>query len=413
MQIFVKLTRRCIQSALAGSLSLMLWPAVSAAQNLFSPVVQVNDSAITEYEVSQRELLLAVLRTTGDLKKVSLEKLIDERLQVGAANLAGITVDDAELSAGIEEFAARANLTGEQLIKELNSEGIATESFRDFVLSGLAWRELVQALFGQKSFISDGEVDRAIDRAFEQAGDRSTAQVLISEIYLAANTPEAKAESQRLAGEIAKAASFASFASAARQYSVGPSGARGGRVETWVPLSNLPAAMGSTLLTMKPGEISNPFLLAEAMVIFQLRAIQEVKAPARTNIMVDYMTYHLAGGQVAAEKLRARVDLCDDLYAVAKGQPESVLQREELAIANIPRDIALELAKLDVGEVSTALTRGNPQTTLFLMLCARKSSDVPELAPNIVRQQLNNQRLASYANAYLAELKADAIIIYP
>lgn len=413
MHIFAHLTRHSIQTALAGFLVLILWPAVSTAQNQFSPVVQINDTAITQYELSQRELLLSVLRTPGFIEKVALENLINERLQLSAATLAGITVDDDELAAGIEEFSARANLTGEQLIVELNKEGISTESFRDFVLSGLAWRELVQSRFGASSIVSDGEVNRAIDRAFEQAGNRATARVLISEIYLAANTPQAKAESEALAKQIAKAESFAGFSAAARKYSIGPSAQRGGRVETWVSLSDLPAAIGSTLLQMKPGEITNPFQLAEAFVIFQLRAIEEVPAPVRTNVSLEYLTYHIAGGSVAAQKLRARVDICDDLYAVAKGQPEETLQLDELPVAQIPSDIAVELAKLDVGEVSTALTRNNGQTTLFLMLCSRKTTDAPEQDPRIVKQQLTNQRLASYADAYLAELKADAIIIFP
>lgn len=420
MHILAILTRRCARALAAGTLTLCLLPGISAAQNLFAPAVRVNDTAITKYEVNQRELLLSVLRTPGDVPKLALNNLINERLQLTAANRADITVDDAELTAGIEEFAGRANLTGEEFISVLNSAGVATESFRDFVVAGLAWRELVQARFGPKSSISDGEVNRAIERAFEQAGDRASVRVLISEIYLAANTPAAKAASERLATQIVKATSVSSFSAAARQYSVGPSAQRGGRVETWVSLANLPPAIGTAFLTMKPGDVTNPFPLPQALVIFQLRAIEETDAPARTNVEIDYASYFIPGARsggahTTAEKIRARVDVCDDLYAVARGQPEDVLQRETRPVADISRDVALELAKLDVGEVSTALTRADSDAVVFLMLCARKSvdADAVEPEPNAIRQQLLNQRLASYANAYLAELKADAIITYP
>ena len=77
------------------------------------------------------------------------------------------------------------------------------------------------------------------------------------------------------------------------------------------------------------------------------------------------------------------------------------------AAGEIPADVRRELDRLDEGEISTALTRGN--NLLLLMLCGR-TTDLPEGFREEMRQRLFNQRLESYANGYLEELRAEAII---
>ena len=418
MQTIAILTQRVMTSLAFSGLALCLSAGLGSTQNLFSPVVRVDEKAITGYEISQRELLLGALRTPGNIEDIALQKLIDERLQVAAAQRANVAVDETEIAAGIEEFAGRANLSGEQLLSTLAAAGIAEESFRDFVVAGLAWRELVRGRFGPKAQVSESDIDRAIERAFERAGDRSTARVLISELFLPANTPQTARASADLAEGLARISSLGEFAAAARQYSIGPSRGRGGRVETWVPLTNLPPAIGNTFLTMKVGEVTNPFPLPEALVLFQLRALEEIAAPARKNVVDDYAAYYIAegksaAGQAAANKLATQVDRCDDLYGIAQGQPANVLQRDVLPVADIPQDVGIELAKLDVGEVSTALTRANGETLVFLMLCGRSSEADEAPSREAVQQRLFNQRISSYADNYLAELKAEAIITYP
>ena len=62
---------------------------------------------------------------------------------------------------------------------------------------------------------------------------------------------------------------------------------------------------------------------------------------------------------------------------------------------------------------STALTTGDGQALVLLMLCGRTQAISEDVSREQVRANLQNQRLASYANGYLAELKADAVISYP
>ncbi len=407
-------TRPNILTRTIATLTLIGVMAVSAAaQGLFEPVALVNDKGVTRYEVEQRIRLLEVLNQPGNLEEVALDKLIDERVQLDATEQAGIELTEDEINAGIEEFAGRANLTGQQLLDNLAGAGVEPQTFRDFVISGLAWRQLVQARFRTKS--APGQTDVALSKS--RVDPRASAQVLISEIFLPTNTPENAARSQELAAQIGRITSFEAFAAAARQYSAGQSRTVGGRVSDWVPLANLPPPIASTFLTMKPGEVSAPLPIPNAIALFQLRALRETD-PTPTSNTLDYAAYYIAGGQseaalTRAARVRAEVDRCDDLYGIAKGEPAEVLERVTLPQSQVPADVALELARLDANEVSTNLTRANGQTLVFLMLCSRVPEPKIELTDDAIRQTFFSQRIESHANNYLAQLRADAIIRYP
>ena len=111
-----------------------------------------------------------------------------------------------------------------------------------------------------------------------------------------------------------------------------------------------------------------------------------------------------------AANLKAQVDVCDDLYAFAKGQPESVLDRETRIPAEVPKDFAIELSKLDPGEVSTTLTRSDGQALVFLMLCGRTAEQNAEVSREDVAGSIRQRRLSSFADSLLAELRSEARI---
>jgi peptidyl-prolyl cis-trans isomerase SurA len=368
---------------------------------------------VTRFEVKQRARFLSLLNSPDSSEEGALKTLINERLQLDAARAAGIEPEGEQIADGMEEFAKRANLTTDQFIKAIAGSGIARESFRDFVAAGLAWRELVRAKFGPRAQITEAEIDRAVALSSSKGGIR----VLLSEIILPANTPQATAQAKQLAPGIARLSTIGAFAARARQYSASPSRGRGGRLP-WMPLGNLPPEIRGQILALSPGQVTAPISIPNAIALFQLRAIEETDAQDVKDVSLEYAAYYIPGGHSdaamkEAARIKARVDTCDDMFAIAKGKPAEQLQVDTLPIADVPGDVALELAKLDPGEVSTALTRSNGETLVFLMLCGR----TPELAGDVsreeIRSQLVNQRMVSYAGGYLAELAADAHITYP
>ena len=397
--------------ALTVGVALTFGVAPVAAQNMFAPVVKVNDSVVTAYELEQRIRMMTLLRAPGNIQELAREQLIDDRLRMQAARIAGVNPTPEEVLDGMTEFASRANLTREEFAQALEANGVAEQTFRDFVRAGLSWRLLVQERFAGRVNLSEAEIDRALG-----ASGGSSVRVLLSELIMPAPPPQAEAVNER-AQRISQITSEAAFSAEARRYSATATRRNGGRLP-WQNLEDLPPTLRSIVLGLAPGEVSAPIPLPNAVALFQLRDIEETGFTAPTYAAIEYAAYYMPGGRSDATLAQARVlaqkvDRCDDLYGVAKGQPPEVLDRQALPPSEIPTDIAFELSKLDPGEVSTALTRANGQNLMFLMLCGRTTEINDDFDRDQFALGLRNQRLASLAASYLSQLRADARIITP
>jgi len=395
---------------------LALGATVASAQNLFAPVRYVNDHVITAYELQQRVAFQAALSAPGG-EQAALDALTNERLQVDLAERLGVEVTEEEQLEGEREFAARGELEREQFLEYLASRGVEPGAFRDFVRAGLLWRKIVRDKFGPITSITDREVRLEIDPSSERPGVR----LLFSEIFLPARNAGEQARSVDLANRIMETTSISQFAAFARQYSVAPTRGQGGRVN-WVDAADLPPALAQQLTAAQVGQVVGPLNAGNAIGLFQLRAIEETAKPAPDRVIVDYAAYYIDGGRSPAAleraaKIAAEVQICNDLYEIAQGQPESVLERGEKNLSEVPQDVAVELAKLDRHEISTNLTRAGGQTLVLLMLCERRHESAdPEWTPpqpEVIREQLLNRQLGLQAENYLAELRANANIREP
>ncbi|MFN3993922.1 MAG: peptidylprolyl isomerase [Tabrizicola flagellatus] len=376
------------------------------AQDLFTPRLQVNDRVITNYEVAQRALFLRVLRAPGNPEEEALKALTEDRLRQTEAERLGLTVTDAEVLGGMNEFAGRANLTSEQFISELEKAGIAAETFRDFVSAGLLWRKAVRARFLGQIPISDVDLDRAL----EASARPRALQVLASELVIPAPEGQedaAMARAQELSDTLS---GEAAFASAARRFSAAPTAGAGGRLD-WLPLANLPAAIAQKILALDTGEVSDPIAVPGAVVLFLLRDVAMDTKAEPLSVSVEWAEFLVPDDAAEIARIRAAADSCTDLYAQAKGLPEDRLTVTKAGIDQVPGDVALELARLDRGEISTALTRGGYRR--LLMLCGREQVVEPPPTRDQIREQVINQKLEGLAQGYLEELRSAAIIREP
>ncbi|WP_158968058.1 peptidylprolyl isomerase [Chachezhania sediminis] len=401
--------RRGPLRALATALGLALAGPL-AANGLFSPAVIVNDDVITNYEVQQRARLMQVMNAPGSTESSARDALIDDRLRMQAMKQAGVVVPDSDVDDAIQTLAERNNIDREQFLNVLSESGVAPETMRDFMRVTVGWRELARGMFLQQSRPTDAEIDRALGLAGTTGGVR----VLLSEIIIPI-TPQTADEVSQLVEELSAIDSVPAFAAAARQYSAAQTAADGGAMP-WLDLNRLPPALGPVILGLSPGQVTQPIGLEGAVALFQMRDIAEIAGGTPQYAAIEYATYAIPGGRTPdalarAKAIQDRVVECNDLYGVALGQPESVLQRETLPPSQIPQDIALELSKLDDGESSYQLTRNNGQVLLFLMLCGRTAKANEGATRDQVAQALAGQRVEAAANGLLDQLKADAIIV--
>ena len=384
----------------------------AAAQGLFSPVITVNDRAITAWEIDQRIRILQFFRTPGNLEQQARDGLIDDRLRQQELDRIGVVLPEEGYARALEEFAARAELTGEELVAALQEADIDPSTLRDFLSVATAWRDYVRQVFGGRITVNEADIDAALARrATEEAG----LEVLLNELIIPAS-PENIDEVREIAREISTYTTTDAFEAAAREYSAVASREQGGRID-WAPVTNFPPALHGVILGLSPGEVTPPIELPNAVALLQMRAVRERGFIAATPAALDYAVFRIPGGQSPAAlseaaSLAAAIDTCNDLYQWVRDRAISPqrLSRDRLAPGAVPRDIGLELARLDDNETSWNLT--DPQgNLLFVMLCQREGALPEGNTREDVRRSLEAEKLGGFAEALLADLRAQATIV--
>lgn len=429
-------------------------PALSQTGPL-SPVVYVNNAAVTQYELDQRVRFMQVLRAPGADRETALQALIDDRLKMDAAKQLGIAVTDEGLEAGLAEFAGRAGLGIDEFTAALGREGVERQAYRDFVRVGVAWREVVRQRIVPTIRVSDREIEQELTREIETP---IVTQVLLSELVIPAppgQEQSALAIAQRLSGSVT---TEAQFAAAARQYSAVPTAPQGGRLP-WTPLANLAPGLRDIVLQMPPGSISQPLPVQGAVVLFFLRETQGRLRAGAQEQTVDYVELALPSAAEGARILSV-ADSCEQVYVEANRFAGDVIRRQTQPLSSVPLDVAQRIASLDRNE-GTVIDYGGgarlvmlcsrtptliadtsePTTLPGLPVPARREAPPPSAAeaPNAanaaadaaaaagvatpgdpplrtreeVRSAIFNRKVNLAADAYLAELRADALMRRP
>ena len=393
-----------IRSSLIA-LGITLAPMGVAAQNLFSAAILVNDQAITNYELKQRTMFLEALRFPGVPDELAPKQLIEERLKKAAADQLGIRVSEEELQFELESFAQRFNVAFDEFAAELERVGISVDTPRAFIANQLLWRDVIRARFGAQANVDEAQVERSANA--EKSG--SSIEVLLTEIIMAMQ-PGQEQEVRERARELSKIRSVDAFSDAAREFSDAPTREFGGRV-TWQKLDKLPGVLQPLIVGLAPGEVTDPLSIPNALALFQLRGIRETAYRRPLPDSVDYLRYALPSSELEnINAIRANINHCDDLYGWAKGNPNHVLKRETVNRAEIDGPTRNILTNLDENEYVIA-TEG-PTTTLIMMCNRSQILDLEEQDLAQIRDGLLNQRLGSYADSYLENLRDDARIVY-
>jgi peptidyl-prolyl cis-trans isomerase SurA len=256
--------------------------------------------------------------------------------------------------------------------------------------------------------------------------------VLLSELIMPA-PPGSEDQVMARAEEMARTIrSEEAFAAAARQWSATPTAGRGGRLD-WTPLADLPPSLQPVIQALSPGQITQPLSVPGAVVLFYLRDSRGRLRPGATEQTVDYLTMALPSPAEGA-RILAVADSCDQVHVQANRYAPDPVSRRTSPLGAVPTDIAQRLSTLDPDEGSV-IDYGAGAT--LVMLCSRtptliagdadaasgeETSEVaetgnpsfPPLTPrDQMREQIYNRKINEAADAYLAELRADALVRQP
>jgi peptidyl-prolyl cis-trans isomerase SurA len=397
----IKITLRISLAALVliGSLN-----SAALAQGLFDPVISVNRAAITAYELEQRERFLEILQRSSGMAQRARDSLIEDRLKMAAADRASIKLSAAQVTKAMEDFAGNANLDLDQLLATLAQSGVDAQTYRDFIKVGVTWRELVRARFAARSAPNEAEIDRALASAEAQGG----VKVLLTEIVLPAGSAEELNRARQTAERLGRITSTTDFSEQARRLSVAQSRVNGGRLE-WANLSDLPDGLRPIISGLRPGQITKPLEVTNAIVLFQLRDVAETTAQSPEVAAIEYG--RLSGPSEAVQTAVQMANTCDDFYGAVKADPSLSFKIYSESPNQISQALSLRLMGLDKNEFDAMPTAEGDQAEI-VMLCARVYAALEDVSRGQVADNLRSARITSLADGFIAELRASADIVY-
>ena len=387
----------------------------------------VNGDIITGTDVEQR-LALILAANNGKigpeemqrLRLQVLRNLIDETLQIQEAKAQDLKVNDDEVDSTYERV-AQQNFRQEPkaLDAYLAKIGSSPESLKRQIRGEMAWQAVLRRNVQPFVNVSESEVREMMDRLKAAKG---TEDYRLGEIFLAA-TSENRAQVAQNAGQVMeqlkKGGSFVAYA---RQYSQASTAAVGGDLG-WIRLAQLPSELATAAQGLGNGQLVGPVETSGGYSILYLIDKRQVLTadPRDALLSLKQISIDFPAGTTEALATKRAADFaaamkaargCGAVDAVAQQLGAQVVANDQVKARDLPAPLQDALLALSLGETSPpfgSITEG----VRVLMLCGR---DDPPVAtgPSFeqMMSQMEDDRVNKRAQAYLRDLRRDAVIEY-
>ncbi len=393
----------------------------------------VNDQPITQYDVRQRAALFVatsgVQPTPDNLKKLRsqiLEQLETEQLQIQEAKRKDISVSMTEVDKSIDKIVSDNHLSLDQLKAMLAKNGVDFGTLRQQIAAQIVWQKAVEDEFQDRINVSQSDIDAELAR---QAQGADKPHFLVSEIFLAVDTPEQDAKVLKDITDLQSQLQLgAPFQIIARQFSQSPSAASGGDIG-WVHEGQLPQELNEALEKMTPGTVSAPIRSVGGYYILVLRERQEAagtkipQAPAAPTpsdkIPLARLLLPLGPKptqQIAENAMKmgaqisSRVVSCNNLDKISAQIHGSVyMNLGPMKLTDLSAEMQQALARTEPGQAATPFI--SPAGVELIFRCDKA---VPKITAfemptrQQVEEELFDQQVTAFARRYMRDLRRQA-----
>lgn len=395
-----------------------------ADPNVRTATAVVNGSIITETDINQRMALLLAgtdlsPEETQAARMQMLRNLIDEILQIQAAEAQEMAVTDADIQARYAEIAQSNGQTVEGMNAALVAMGSSPASLKRQIEGQIAWQRLLGRNVAPFVNVSREEVNDVIAQL---EADRGTVEYRLGEIFLA-TTPENRdavlQNAQRIVEQLQRGADFSVYA---RQFSDASTAASRGDLG-FVRLDTLPAEMAAVAREMQPGQLVGPFEIPGGYEILYLIDKRQVGMPDPRQAVLDLKQISITFAPGATEpEANARVQEftaaiegmrgCGDAERVAAEIGGDVVSNSGMRVAQLPEQLQPTILGLQVGQTTPPF--GSMEDGVrVLLLCGRDDPPSTGLLDfDKIMDQIEDDRIGKRAQRYLRDLRNDAYIEY-
>ncbi|OIQ97931.1 chaperone SurA precursor [mine drainage metagenome] len=414
--------RRLLALCLFGAVLVLGINATAQADEVERVAAVVNDQVITlrDLEMRIRMVLLSSNQpdTVENRSRVAsqvLHRLVDEYLQLQAAQREKISVSDADVENGFATIEQQNNMPRGAMVRLLDSKGIDPETMRQQIRAEIAWARVVRRVMAANIKVGEEEVDARLQTIKENMGKP---EYLAAEIFLPIDNPAHRGEVQALASKlIDEMRQGAPFPALARQFSQ-TGGGSGGDLG-WVSQGMLDDKIMSALAGTEPGHLAvvalpdgiHILLLRQKRIVgagkpeptFDLGVVSLTTLPSASPAERQEQEDHLRKA-VAAEKS------CDNYPSDLKSLPSADWRRPgKLKPSEIPHDILELIEGLPVMQLSKPLV--TPDARRYYVICEREDPQPGGLpSRDEIRQRLEDEHLEVEARRYLRDLRRSAFV---
>jgi peptidyl-prolyl cis-trans isomerase SurA len=160
----------CLRALLVVCIATIFSPLYVSPAHSQTVVVMVNGEPITDYDIEQRSKLNFLTVHKQAVRQDVINELVDEKLKIKEAKKFGVDPSGSDIDQSYGEMAGRMRITGDQLTKSLESQGIRPETLKSRIKADMVWTALVRGRYKERLQVGESDVNKAIK---DEGGDAS------------------------------------------------------------------------------------------------------------------------------------------------------------------------------------------------------------------------------------------------
>ena len=409
-----------------------VYPFLIHATELDKILAVVEEDVILESELEEQisrvqEQIMAQgtqMPPSGILERQVLERLVLEKIQISVATESGVEVTDQSLSRALGDIARKNNLTRDQFMDVLKSEGYDLDDFSDQIKTEIMIAKLRKNEIDKRVRVSPSEIEHYLRNQTNTGDDQEEyklSHILIS-IPMNANNQELKKTRDKAKSALSKLKSGTDFATVAIANSDAINALEGGDLG-WRKGTEIPSLFADSVSNMNVGEVSNIITNSSGFHIIKL-----TDRRSGEKIMVEqFKTRHIlikqstlltkAGARKRIAQIRLRIDAGADFSELARTNSDdrtSALEGGDLGWVQkgkmVPEFEEVMLAA-EIGEISAPF-ESEFGFHILQVMDKRMHDDTVTVKRQRAREAIRRQKIEERRESWLRRLRDEAYVDY-
>ena len=282
-------------------LSVLAQPSALPVRSADFVVAVVNSEPITNQEVQalslrlQRDARAQGLGTTvSETKRLALEQLISDKVQIQQAASLGVVVDEAAINQAEATVASNNQLSVEALRSRLQQDGLSVNAFREQLRQQLLLTRVREREVDNRIRISDVEINQFLNEQIQRQASKISSEVNLGMILIGvpeSSTPDQiKVLADQAQSVLTRARNGEDFASLAASFSTSPDRGVNGGAMGLRPTDRYPELFVQATSALPVGGVSN---LVRSGAGFHILKVLQRQAPPSTLLVTQTRARHI------------------------------------------------------------------------------------------------------------------------